>query len=41
MIHRQLPGKVQIVLVEQRRLSSKMTHRQLPGKVPSILVEQR
>ena len=33
--------KVPIILVEQLRLSRKMTHRQLPFKVPIILLEQR
>ena len=41
MTHRQLPSKVLIILVEQRRLSRKMTQRQLPRKVSIILVEQK
>ena len=41
MILTQLSAKILIILVEQRRLSRKMTHRQLSGKVPIILVEQR
>ena len=41
MAHRQFPDKVPIILVEQRRLSRKITQRKLPSKVPIILVEQR
>ena len=42
MTHRQLPGKVPIMLVERRRLSRKLKHGQLPGKVlPIIIVVQR
>ena len=33
-------GKLPDILVQQSRLSSKMTNRQLPGKVPIILVVQ-
>ena len=40
MTHRQLPGKVPIILVEQRKLNRKITHRQRPGNVPIIIVEQ-
>ena len=39
--HRQLPGKVPIILVQKKRLSRKMTYREPPGKMPIVLVEKR
>ena len=41
MTHIHFPGKVPIILVDQRRISRKMINRHLPAKVPITLVEQR